>query len=257
MIKAALLALSIGAIAIGVKIPAAYAEDIKVIRHATESWGGFTNEDGTGLYHELFREIFKESGAKVEVNYVPLKRAVELVKQGRADLTGGFNKDDRPFAKYPVFESSMSIIFRKDKIKDWNDVSSLKGLRLVGPAETAKASGLPVTEVDSRWQAATLMLKGRADGYVDLTPILTDFKETKKMIKSAQDTSGGENKFEFDADELRIETVKLTQLFMVFSDTERGKKVREMYEEGTRRMKADGRLDALYSKYKFQTPTIE
>ena len=233
------------------------AEDIKVVRHVTESWGGFTNRDGTGLYHELFKAVFGEFGVAVEIDYVPLKRAVAMVESNAADMTGGFNRDARNFARYPVFETNVSALFFRDTIPDWKGPESLDGLRIVGPPELAKASGLPVLEVDSREQAAMMMLRGRAAAYLDLSSILEDFRETGRMIASDQTTGDALAGETIDRERLALEVVNLTQLYMLFADTERGRRVRAMYEEGTRRLKRDGRLDALYARYGFQTPTVE
>ncbi len=233
------------------------AQEIKVVRHATESWGGYTNKDGTGIYHELLRAVFGEFGVKVEINYVPLKRAVAMVKAGKADITGGFSKDERNFARYPIYETGFSALYLKKAIANWKGVESLKGLRLVSPPATAREFKLPLVEMDSRVQAVRMLLKGRADAYVDLTPILKDFYQTGQMIASNEIESEADRSFEFDKSKLDLQMINLVRLYMVFSDSERGNKLREMYEEGTRRLSTDGRLKALYTKYKLPTPTIE
>ncbi len=235
----------------------AQSQEIKVVRHATESWGGYTDKDGTGIYHELLRAIYGEFGIKVEAQYLPLKRAVVMVNTGKADITGGFSRDDRNFAKYPIYETGFSALYHKSAIKSWEGAESLKGLRVVGPPETAKEFKIPMEEMESRVQAIRMLLKKRADAYVDLTPIARDFYNTGKMILSDQVETDEDRKFDFDKKDLVLSVVSQVQLFMVFSNNERGHKLREMYEEGTRRLHADGRLQALYTKYKLQTPTIE
>ena len=126
------------------------------------------------------RAIYGEFGVKVEAQYLPLKRAVVMVNTGKADITGGFSKDDRNFAKYPIYETGFSALYRKGTIKKWEGADSLKGLRVVGPPETAKEFKIPMEEMDSRVQAIRILLKNRADAYVDLSPIAENFYETGK-----------------------------------------------------------------------------
>ena len=177
-----------------------WAEDISVVRHATAEWKGFTDADGSGLYNELIREVFSTADVEVEREYVPLNRAIVLVERGRSDFTGGFSKDDRNFATYPIYETTVGLMMRKDLRPNFSSLDDLEGLRIVGPP--ALSGEVPVqnmTEVDNRLQAAKLITAGRADVYIDLMPILEEFVATGLATLDVSDGISIEDRIDVNA----------------------------------------------------------
>ncbi len=226
------------------------------IKHATAEWVGFTNRDGSGLYHELFREIFETQGLEVEVSYMPLNRAVSMVAAGEMDFTGGFTKDDRVFATHPVYETTYSMLVAADRPIDWTDPEQLKGLRIVGPPTIQAEVDFAMTELESRSQAGRMLLSGRADAYIDLHELIETFLETGTVVDVDQ-VAGDQGEMEINADDWKIVEVKTSRLFILFSDSERGRLVRDAYDAGTEALFQSGRLDEIYGKYNIRTPVIE
>ncbi len=232
-------------------------EKIETIHHATAEWLSFTNRDGTGLYHELFREIFGTVGAEVDVEYMPLNRAVNMVESGRKDLTGGFTRDDRVFAVHPVFETTYTIIYRADLDVDWEDPNVYDNLRIVGPPAVGAEVDFKIIELDSRSQAGKMLLSGRADGYIDLVQLIETFRDTGKTTDVDDVTKTPGEAFEINPDEWKLRNVKSSRLFMLFSDSPRGRQIRDMYDDGTETLFASGRLSEIYTKFGIRTPFIE
>jgi hypothetical protein len=118
------------AIFIWVGAPASvWAGDIRSICWITEAWPKFTQEDGKGIYHDLIRAIFATQNVQVEVTYAPWKRAVEMVKIGRCDMTGGIETSAKYHqSKYPIYEYRRVIVFQKGAFT-WNGLESLLGKR--------------------------------------------------------------------------------------------------------------------------------
>ena len=59
------------------------------IHIATESWDLYSNTDGTGLFLDITRAIYEPRGIRIEVEFVPYKRALRLLEQQKADAMYG------------------------------------------------------------------------------------------------------------------------------------------------------------------------
>ncbi len=225
-----------------------YAEDIKEIHWATEQWERATMEDG-GLYHDIMHGIYDPLGVKVVLHYVPIRRAMEMVKQGQADITGGFQWDEETYyqAKHPMLESRLAVLFRTDRIKNWEGIETLHEKIIVGPPQYAPY--LPdenLREVNTRASGIGMLKKGRADFYFDDMTYLEE----------------NEERLNINTEDYRIEVILVPQYFMVFGFrdkpfSERAKTLLEMYEAGIERMYKDGTLHPIYEKWGFSLPTFE
>jgi len=234
----------------------AWAEDVTgPVRHATAEWLNFTNRDGTGLYHEVFREIFAEADLEVGISYMPLNRAVLMVESGEMDFTGGFAKDDRLFSTYPIYETTYSIMHAADSDIDWSDPTALAGMRIVGPPQIASEVDFEMTELESRSQAARMLLAGRVDAFIDLHELLEKFVETGDVADVDQ-VSGDTTAIVLDKTDWEITEVASSRLYILFTDSERGRAMRDIYDSGTEALFLSGRLDEIYAQYGIPTPTI-
>ncbi|WP_425098784.1 substrate-binding periplasmic protein [Tropicibacter sp. S64] len=234
---------------------AAPAEDITDVLHATPEWTGFTDADGSGIYNDLLNEIFGAKGITVHRQTVPMNRAVALVERGEADFTGGFRRDDRNFADVPIYETTFAAMYRKDSGLSLHSPEQLKDLRVATAPQVSATLGEDLNEVDSRSQAAKLLVSGRIDAYVDLRLPLEKFRATGEAnldVANASDT-----RFDIDPDDWEISTIASTRLYMLFPDTPRGNQLREIYEAGTRELAKSGRLAELYTHYGLEIPTVE
>lgn len=136
------------------------AGKIETIRYATAEWLNFTNRDGTGPYHELPNEVFGAAGVAIDVTYMPLNRAVNMVESGRMVFAGGFTRDDKVFAVHPVFETIYTITYRADLDVDWSDPDVFVSLRILGRPAIQAEVDFDIIELDSRGQAGKLLLTG-------------------------------------------------------------------------------------------------
>ncbi|MFW2542270.1 substrate-binding periplasmic protein [Primorskyibacter sp. 2E107] len=230
------------------------ADTITDVLYATPEWTGFTDADGSGIYNELLHEIFSAAGITVHRQTVPMNRAVTLVERGEADFTGGFRRDTRNFADVPIYETTFAAMYRADIGLTITSPDQLKTLRVATAPQVSSTLGEDLNEVDSRSQAAKLLVSGRIDAYVDLRLPLERFRATGEAnldVANASDT-----RFDIDPDDWTITTIASTRLYMLFPDTPRGNTLRRIYEDGTRALARSGRLAELYTHYGLEVPTI-
>lgn len=108
-----------------------WAEDITVV---TDMWEDYTNEDGTGFYLDVLREVFPSPQYHLIVQYLPYKRAISMIEKGEADITAGVNPGDMPdkyLAMEYVEKDSVDMLVKKEFAENWQGLQSLKNKYVV------------------------------------------------------------------------------------------------------------------------------
>ena len=223
-------------------------ESIKVC-WITEAWPNFTQKDGKGIYHDLVNAVFStHNNVSVEVQYAPWKRAVENVKKGYCDMTGGIEKSaDFHQSQFPLFEFNDLIVFKKGSI-DWQGLSSLENKTGVW------VRGF-ITEDSDR------MIKQYARGmeandFAQALRIL-DANRVDYMISGVQafenfsKTIAGMNLTDY-----QTIIFKSGQLYMSFTKNNQGKYLRNLYDKGIKKLKMEN-IRRIYGKWKQKVPLLE
>ena len=228
------------------------AEEIKEVVWGTDMWPGLTDHDGTGLYTNVFTEVFKSQGVTLTPKYLPFKQTIHLVDKHELDFAGGVLKDTvesekHVQARFPVLSTPVEAFFRKTAVEGpWQGVNTIKGHRIVASPQLGEAIGLKkgeFREVSTKEQAFKMVATGQADFYID------DEQEMVLTIKQNKQEIEGYHESDF-----AIEKVGRTDWFMIAPNTERGKRIMEIYEQGTLHLYRSGELQKLYESRGFQVP---
>jgi ABC-type amino acid transport substrate-binding protein len=216
------------------------------IRWVTESWQNYTNKDGSGLYHDIVRTIFVDQ--RIEVIYMPWKRTLLEVKNGTADMTGATSvSKGYVIPRYPILATPISILYSKNKIAN-SDLSSLTNYIGVwaSPYEDELFLGsnrdlFKGFSVQERETAYKLLVSGRADYFLDTKALHLAWLE--KQQSGSLDTS--------KTSDFRLKDISSLNLFMIFSDNPRGKRLRDIFDAGMENLIDSGELSKMYKKYHF------
>lgn len=236
-------------LAIVISATVARAGDIREVISTSPSWNTFTNRDGSGLYHEILREVFALHGVTVRHYYSTSGRSEELVAQKQADM---MTCDDKPshslvMGRYPMYESPFYVFFEKERFWPWQGMESLRGREILSQPTYYSTANFPVPvtirEVPTGVQALGMILLGRSDFYVD------DITLIKQSI--------GQNTIEFDTDQYAIKKAGSRSYHPLFNKTERGEAIRAMYEEGMRTLHESGKLRPIYEKWNHPYPDFD
>jgi len=226
----------------------AMASDITEIITTSPSWDTFTNKDGSGLYHEVLREVFALYGLQVRHEYATSNRAEELVRLYAADMMTCDDRAAEPLilSRYPMYTNDFYAFFNKARIGQWEGIRSLRGKEvLVQPGYyTTDNFSVPVKlrEVMTGTQAVSIVLLGRADFYVDdLTLIKSSLRETADAYQEENFT---------------VEKVGSRAYYPIFNVSERGVRIRKMYEDGMLRLYKEGKLQPIYERWGYKSPNI-
>jgi ABC-type amino acid transport substrate-binding protein len=216
----------------------------ETIRWVTESWDNYTNQDDSGLYHDIIRAAF--DGHQLEITYVPWKRSLLEVKNGTADMTGATSFVDGYIpSRYVMLATPISILFDKRKIT-YTDLRSLEKYIAVWPnpyeeeliLESNKAfiKGFSVQEREAAYR---LLVSGRADYFLD----------TRGLHQSWLEALSKDPESKSQASDYQIVDISCLDLFMIFSDNARGQRLKDIFDIGIARLILNGQLSQLYEKY--------
>lgn len=227
------------------------AVEIKEIVWISPEWKGYTNKDETGIYNEIMNQVFQEKGIKIIRVYAPWKRSLVKVQASQADVTGGEVSSSLYYqSKYPLTVSRESIFFEKVTIGNWAGIQSIENKKGVwirgyslGDKELEKRLKIQIN--DSRENALKMVFWRRVDYYVD------SHSQLLKTLENAE--------LPFNQDEYQIETIKELYLYMSFSKTNRGKRIRDLYDEGIERLyrTKKTKLKELYEKEGLLLPDLD
>ncbi len=223
--------------------------EIKSINVVTESWDKYTNLDGSGLFLDITRTIFEPYGIDIKIDYYPYKRALHLLKHNNADAMFGTysaNKEKKSYNFTPLkpidIERTVAV-FKKSKSNPWQGVNSLRNRSLAWVRGYDYHDNLNLdikkfAEVNDTQQGLKMLAVGRFDFFLD------HFGELNDTI----------NKTNFNKETYQIETVIEENIYMAFTNTDKGKRLAQMFDQGIDKLSNSGKLKALYSKYDIEYP---
>jgi len=207
----------------------------ETVRLATGDWAPYAGADlpGGGRFVARVVESFESAGYEVEVSYVPWRRAYEMVRQGRMDVTVPWYKTEARKAEVaypakPVGVARTAAYYKKSRFPEGLTVTSLKDL---------VAQNLAVLGVNGYWYnprlrelgaklhvvpEATLAWRmldlGRADVYMEGTHVAR--YEVPRVL--------GKGRL---ADFARAGIVNRRPLYPLFtSGTDRGRELRAIWD---------------------------
>lgn len=220
--------------------PMAHAE-VKDINICTPEWEYYTQKDGTGLYHDLWKLIFTPAGVTLNIKYAPFKRCDHAVKEQKSPdydvLTAGYESEGTLTPKWHLGVDLLSVAYAKKTIADWTGKSQLEHKRVswlrgydldthgIVP-NTVKRQEL--NQIDS---GVKQLASGRTDFLIDY------HKALKKIIQ--------EEKLE-DTIALAPNVLNGPKYYMIFANTPRGKALAKIWDDGMKKLSQSGKLQAMY-----------
>ncbi|MCX4029813.1 transporter substrate-binding domain-containing protein [Endozoicomonas sp. SM1973] len=228
-------------------IPFGFSED--KIRIAADEWPPYSSKNlkFEGVMHRIITEAFSLSNIEVEYGYFTGARALDLVKRGRWDATGGWTPSDER-AKYFYFSDILldeTIVFFHLKSidfdwKQWNDLQKIRIGTTIGyfygsRFEAAKKKlNLTINQTPKDELNFKMLLKHR----IELFPSNLDVGIY--ILKTNFSTE------QFDQITYHPKPVDQGPLVLMFSKkSEKSKQLLNIFNYGLRKLKEDGK----YAKF--------
>ncbi len=218
-------------------------ELLKTVRICTPAWDDYTQPDGTGLYHELWQEIFAESGIHIEVVYAPFKRCENSV------LKAPFKRYDAYPAGYegrgglnPIWHLGIDLLtvaYRKGALSRWVGEGQLENKPVAwlrGYDFGKHVLKVPVREyeVSQIEQGLEMVSVGRVDFVLDYADNIRKHVEQLDLgskIEIAEDVIIG------------------PKYYMIFAKSAKGQELAEVWDRGMMRLYEAGKLTEMYKRY--------
>jgi ABC-type amino acid transport substrate-binding protein len=227
-----------GGLAASMAWPSVAASNPTEIHLVSDAWHGLTRKDGTGLYFDLIRAVYQRQHIKLDITIYPYARAVQAVKDKRADAWVASFMNEKDFALYPRWHfdrNVQQVLFRKRPGHKFGGVADLRDKRVAWLRDFGLDRYIPVpvkmVEVDAIQNAMQMLEAGRIDYFVGAQSDLADDIQARKV-----DMSGFELAF-----------VMHLGLFLAFADTPRGEQLRRIWD---REMEAVHKTEAFRDIYK-------
>ncbi|GGA71656.1 hypothetical protein GCM10011369_11800 [Neiella marina] len=205
-----------------------------------------TNADGSGLYWDILRAIYQPRGIEVIAKVVPLKRAQLMTEKSHADAMLGHHRGDSTQMIFPQWHygsQQIYALFSPARL-NWQGISTLQGTPAAWVRGANYDAYLPLEmqfEQSIDHLGPLLML---ASGRVDV--VLDDGIELQKNFRRHAERlmlAG------FDSNEYQLEKVLDLKLYLAFTNTAKGRKMANIFDEQLPMMLRNGQLEALYRKW--------
>lgn len=219
------------------------AANEKTILAESEAWANATERDGKGLYWDILRMVYEPEGMTVQPNTSTYKRSVGLLQDGRIDIMVGAYRNEIANVLYADshFDADrvVAVMLNKNASR-WEGESSLKDKHVAYIKGYELTDYLSVEfykhEYYDRDQIFSLLNEGKMDYFLDAEADIKDvFAENR-----------------WKASDYHLALVKTLNLYFTFPQTERGEKLKQIFDRRFPDLIKDGQLKQAYEKWNWE-----
>ncbi len=207
---------------------------------ASEEWTNATNRDGTGLYWDIFRAVYEPVGIKTKFIIQSYNGSVRLVKKNRVDAAVGIYPDliqGALFSQYPFVKDYVLVLFKKNKIDQWNGQESLQNKKVAWIKGYSYDEYLEVPVNKREFSIRDNILRQLDNDQVDF------FLDTRNDMESVL------NRGIVEISRYTVETVLELDRYLVFADNRKGRKLKKIFDHRFPRLVKSGDIERLIAKW--------
>ncbi len=225
----------------------ALGESVKEIHICTPVWEYYTQKDGEGLYHELWREIYGKKGIVIKNSYTPYKRCETTFTQKGSNnydaYPGGYGKEGIA-SKWHMGTDLLTVTYKKGTVVKWEGEKTFANRKVAWERGydfdkhglvTVKVK---LTEFNKLKSALQMLEKGRIEFILDYNTAIS------KYVKEL----GFENKLVIQAD-----VIAGPKYYMIYARNQKGKALADIWDKGMSRLSKSGKLKEMYRKFEDAT----
>ena len=217
-------------------------EHIKSISVVAPVWKDYTNQDGSGLYWDIIRNVYEPLGIKVKISQAPWKRAMKMVSKYRtySAIVGETldSKESVIFPTYPINVKHMAVLTKKQVDFEWLGVNSLKGknvawnkgLNLIHNSD----QGFKLNEVRSVSKGVRLLVQNEVDF------VIGDPNDINEALEKQQLSSD---------DYATYQMQNGRDVYLAFSVDDLSRELIDIYNERIEDLSVSGELEKIYKKW--------
>ncbi len=207
---------------------------------ASEEWANATNRDGTGLYWDIFRAVYDPVGIKTKFIIRSYKGSVSLVKKNQADAAVGIYPEKIKgalFSKYPFVKDYVLVLFKKNKLSQWNGQETLKNKKVGWIKGYSYDDYLEVPVIKKEFNRRESILRRLDKDRLDF------FMDTRNDVESVL------SKGIIDVSRYTVETVLELERYLVFANNKKGKEFKKIFDHRFPHLVKSGEIEKLFAKW--------
>ena len=207
---------------------------------ASEEWANATNRDGTGLYWDIFRAVYEPVGIKTKFIIRSYKGSVSLVKKNKIDAAVGIYPEEikgAMFAKYPFVKDYVLVLFKKNKLSQWNGQETLKNKKVGWIKGYSYDDYLEVPVIKKEFNRRESILRRLDKDQLDF------FMDTRNDVESVL------NKGIIDVTRYTVETVLELERYLVFANNRKGQELKKIFDHRFPHLVKSGEIEKLFAKW--------
>jgi polar amino acid transport system substrate-binding protein len=221
-------------------------ERITTIRLITSEWPGYTNKDGTGLYFDVIKAVYEPEGIQIKFELVPWKRAQAMVKKTADAIVGEtiMPEEDYLYPQWPIDIEELTVMFKKGKAAEWKGEASLENKTVSWirgyDFQTFLNVNMTIREIDDLRSGLLMLENDRIDFLVDY---IDGIEEEAQNIQKTLNPK-------FDLAQYQMESLRVGEkVYVAFVNSERGKKLVEIFDRRMAQLYESGVLDTMYKNF--------
>jgi len=207
---------------------------------ASEEWLNATNRDGTGLYWDIFRAVYEPVGIRTKFVIQSYNGSVKLVEKSRVDAAVGIYSDrvrGGLTSQYPFVKDYILALFKKNELNQWNGQESLQNKKVAWIKGYAFEKYLETPVIKKEFYSRDYILYQLDNDRVDF------FLDTRNDIESVL------NKGIVEVSHYTVETVLELDRYLVFADSRRGRKLKQIFDSRFPQLVKTGEIERLFVKW--------
>lgn len=207
---------------------------------ASEEWANATNRDGTGLYWDIFRAVYEPVGIKTKFIIRSYKGSVSLVKKNQVDAAVGIYPEEIKgalFSKYPFVKDYVLVLFKKNKLSQWNGQETLKNKKVGWIKGYSYDDYLEVPVIKKEFNRRESILRQLDKDQLDF------FMDTRNDVESVL------SKGIIDVSRYTVETVLELERYLVFANNKKGQELKKIFDHRFPQLVKSGEIEKLFAKW--------
>lgn len=211
------------------------------VKVVSSVWQGFTELDGSGIYFNLLKEVYRDSKFELVLNASEFQRALNLFKGGKADIMVGVLKHEVPNGHFPkwILDTDLPIVgfhLKSKKIQ----MPKLDQQRIGWMGMYAMAQFFPNLKqpylFKSRDAAFNMLVANRLDVFLDYAHNANQTFQDRLTYTVIRDSEA---------------------LYLVFQPTYKGRILAKIYDKQMVKIREEGRLEQIFGESYQRSGLIE
>ncbi|HNZ26468.1 MAG TPA: transporter substrate-binding domain-containing protein [Spirochaetota bacterium] len=216
---------------------ALYAED-KTVKIVTEEWEDFTNADGTGIYFDIFREVFEKNGYTLDISIMKYIQAKKRIQSGESDVVLGVYEGEETGMIFPKYHFSADDVtvwylkgrsYKNEKSLENKKVGWIRGYDY----EKYININMNIQKLDTRESGVNMLLKKRLDYFID------NIYDVELAIENLG----------LDSKNFETKLIKFLNLYPCFANNDKGATLSKIWDREMSKLVKSGKIKELHKEY--------